>query len=198
MTKMAKWLALTAWCVAEASLAAPTRPEFHRLTYALHEKQVAQSTVRTTVETGKYNGVAAQGYTYQITSYFDARTGKLLSKVQRDAALPEAIHITEVNIYDNQGRVIRDYLSIAPPWKPTYPSHAYLNWHHYPNNLHSFRQFELDGQVNYEFCEGELNGKRVRISLPWEDMNKTTTSTPEYQACFGGMSPDWKPYLMPQ
>lgn len=198
MTKITRWLALMAWCVAQSSLAAPSRPEFHRLTYALHEKQVAQSTVRTTVETGKYNGMAAEGYTYQITSYFDAKTGKLLSKVQRDAALPEAIHITEVNIYDNQGRIVRDYVSIAPPWKPAYPSHAYLNWHHYSNALHSFRQFELDGQVNYEFCEGELNGKPVRISLPWDDMNKATTSTTEYQACFGGMSPDWKPYLTPQ
>ncbi len=195
---MTKWFVLAALCVAEASLAAPTRPDFHRLTYALHEKQIAQTAVRTTEETGKYNGTAAQGYKYRITSYFDAKTGKLLSKVQRDADLPEAIHITEVNVYDVQGRVIRDYLSIAPPWNPTYPSNAYLNWHHYSNKLHSFRQFELDGQVNYEFCEGELDGKPVKISLPWNDMNEETTSTPEYRACFSGMSKDWKPYLTPQ
>ena len=195
---MSRWLVLMAICLTEASLAAPTRPEFHRLVYALHEKQVAASTVRTTEETGSYNGMAAQGYTYRITRYFDTGTGRLLSKVQRDADLPEAIHITEVNIYDDQGRIVRDYLSIAPPWKPAHPSHAYLNWHHYSNALHSFRQFELDGQVNYEFCEGELSGKPVKISLPWNDMSRETTSTPEYQACFGGMSRDWKRYLTPQ
>lgn len=195
---MSRWLALIVLGVAHASVAAPTRPEFHRMTHALHEKQVAQSTVRTTQEAGRYNGVAAQGYTYLITSYYDAATGRLLSRVQRDAQLPEAIHITEVYLYDDKGRVVRDYLSIAPPWRPTHPSNAYLNWHHYPGTLHSFRQFELDGQVNYEFCEGELDGRPVRISLPWNDINKTTTSTPEYRACFDGMSTGWKPYLTPQ
>ena len=195
---MTKWLPLAALCVVQIAAAAPTRPDFHRLTYALHEKQIAQSPVKTEVETGKYNGAAAAGYAYRITSYSDAKTGRLISKVQRDAAKPDAIHITEVNVYDDKGRIIRDYLSIAPPWNPTFPSNAYLNWHHYPDKLHSFRQFELDGQVNYEFCEGELNGKPVKLSLPWEDMNKETTSTPEYRACFGGMSKDWKPYLTPQ
>ena len=38
-------------------------------------------------------------------------------------------------------------------------------------------QFELDGPVNYEFCEGELGGKPVQISRPWEDMSKGATPT---------------------
>jgi len=51
--------------------------------------------------------------------------------------------------------------------------------------------------VNYEFCEGELGGKPVRISLPWNDMNKETTSPPEYRACFDNMNKDWKQYITP-
>lgn len=192
-------LALILIVVAQtATAAAPSRPDFHRQVYALHEKQVAQSAVRTTEEAGDYNGVAAAGYSYVITTYYDAETGKMLSRVQRDGKLPEAIHITEVYIHDDKGRVTRSYLSIAPPWNPTHPSHAYLNWHHYPGKLHAWRQFELDGQVNYESCDGELDGKPVKIKLPWEDMNKQTTSTPEYKACFDGMSKGWKPYLTPQ
>ena len=196
MSKGLAWMLIVA--AQTAAAAAPSRPEFHRQVYALHEKQVAHSTVTTSEETGQYNGVAAQGYGYRITSYYDAKTGRLLSRIQRDAALPEAIHISEVYIHDAQGRVTRSYLSIAPPWNPTHPSNAYLNWHHYPGKLHSWRQFELDGQVNYESCEGELDGKPVRIALPWQDMNKDTTSTPEYRACFDGMRTDWRPYITPR
>ena len=57
---------------------------------------------------------------------------------------------------------------------------------------------ELDGPVNYEFCEGELGGKPVQISRPWEDMSKGATPTPEYWACFDGMSQDWKPFITPR
>lgn len=192
-----KWMGLFALCIAQAAVAAPSRPDFHRLVYELHEQQLANHTVRTEEKTGTYNGAAAAGYRYRITSYYDAKSGRLLSRIQRDADVPEAIHISEVNIFDANGRLTRDYLSIAPPWKPVHPSNAYLNLHHYNGRLHSFRQFELDGQVNYEFCEGELAGKPVRISLPWEDMNKETTSTPEYRACFGNMSKDWKQYITP-
>lgn len=195
MMKLIGWLAL---CLVQAAIAAPSRPDFHRLVYGLHERQLAHHAVRTEEATGTYNGTAAAGYRYRITSYYDAKTGRLLSRIQRDADAPDAVHISEVNIYDGDGRLIRDYLSIAPPWRPDYPSNAYLNWHHYSGKLHSFRQFELDGRVNYEFCEGELDGKPVRISLPWQDMNKETTSTPEYRACFDTMSKDWKPFTKPQ
>ena len=193
-----KLIGLIALCAVQAAVAAPSRPDFHRLVYELHVRQLAKHSVRTEEKTGAYNGTAAEGYRYRITGYFDAESGRLLSRIQRDADKPDAIHISEVNIYDANGRLIRDYLSIAPPWNPVHPSNAYLNLHHFPGKLHSFRQFELDGLVNYEYCEGELDGKPVRISLPWNDMNKETTSTAEYRACFDGMSKDWKRYITPQ
>ncbi|MBT9589755.1 MAG: hypothetical protein IV089_02365 [Thiobacillus sp.] len=192
-----KWMILFTLCVSQAAAAEPSRPDFHRLVHALHEQQLASHTVRTEEESGAYNGTAAAGYRYRVTRYYDAKTGRLLSRIQRDAKVSVAIHIAEVNIYDANGQLIRDYLSMAPPWKPLHPSNAYLNLHHYNGKLHSFRQFELDGQVNYEFCEGELGGKPVRISLPWDDMNKESTSTPEYRACFDAMSKDWKLHITP-
>lgn len=195
---MKKWMILCALCVTQAAVAAPSRPDFHRLVYALHEQQLAAHTVRTDEETGTYNGLAAAGYRYRETRYYDLKTGRLLSRIRRDADVPDAIHISEVNIYGANGQLTRDYLSIAPPWKPVHPSNAYLNLHHYNGKLHSFRQFELDGQVNYEFCEGELAGKPVRISLPWEDMSKGATATPEYRACFDGMNKDWKTFITPR
>lgn len=183
--------------LAQAAAAAPSRPDYHRGVYALHEQQIARHTIRTTEETGDYSGAAARGYRYRITSYYDAESGRLLSRIERNADLPEAIHIAEVNIYDAEGRVVRDFFSSAPPWMPIHPSHAYINLHHYNGKLHSFRQFELDGRVNYEFCEGELDGRKVRISLDWTDINAKTAAMPAYKACFDGMSNDWESYLNP-
>lgn len=184
-------------CLAQVAAAAPSRPDYHRAVYALHEQQIARHAIRTTEETGSYNGAAAKGYRYRITSYYDAGTGKLLSRIERNADLPEAIHIAEVNVYDAEGRVVRDFFTSAPPWKPIHPSHAYINLHHYNGKLHSFRQFELDGRVNYEFCEGEHEGKPVRISLDWTDINEKTTAAPAYKACFEGLRNDWEPYVTP-
>ncbi len=190
-------ITLVCLCVGQMAVAAPSRPEFHRAVYALHEQQIARHTIRTEETTGKYEGVAAAGYYYRITSYYDAGTGRLLSRIQRDAKLPEAIHIAEVNVYEADGRLVRDFFSSAPPWRPIHPSHAYINLHHRNGRLHSFRQFELEGQVNYEFCEGELEGKPVRIALDWDDINGKTMASPEYQACFDGMSKEWAMYTTP-
>lgn len=186
-----------ALCIAQLAGAAPSRPEFHRAVVALHEQQIAQYTIRTEETTGDYQGVAAAGYRYRITSYYDAGTGRLLSRIQRDARLPEAIHIAEVNVYDANGRLVRDYFSSAPPWRPLHPSHAYINLHYYNGGLHSFRQFELDGQVNYEFCKGDLDGKPVRIAMDWSGPDEKTRSSPEYRSCFDGMSTDWARYTAP-
>jgi hypothetical protein len=179
------------------AVAAPSRPEFHRAVYALHEQQIARHTIRTEETSGEYGGVAAAGYRYRITSYYNAGTGRLLSRIQRDAQVPGAIHIAEVNVYDADGRLVRDFFSSAPPWKPTHPSHAYINLHNHNGRLHSFRQYEIEGQVNYEFCEGVLEGKPVRIALDWSGIDQKTLASPEYRACFDGMSKDWARYTTP-
>ena len=141
--------ALILFTMQVAHAAGGPREEFHKAVYALHEKQIAKHKVRTEEETGEYHGVAAAGMRYRITSYYDAASGRLLSRIQRDADKPEAIHISEVNIYDANGTLVRDFFSSAPPWRPTYPSNAYINLHHYNGKLHSWRQFEITGEVNY-------------------------------------------------
>lgn len=192
---MKRWITIVGLCAAQMAVAAPSRPEFHRAAYALHEQQIARHAIRTEETSGKYEGVAAAGYRYRITSYYDAGTGRLLSRIQRDAQVPEAIHMIEVNIYDADGRLVRDFFSSAPPWRPLHPSHAYINLHNHNGQLHSFRQHALEGEVNYEFCEGELEGKPVRIALSGTD--EKTLASPEYRACFDGMSKDWARYTTP-
>jgi hypothetical protein len=94
-----KFLATAAClCLVQAASAAPSRTDYHRAVYALHEQQIASHAVRAEETAGNYNGAAAKGYRYRITHYYDAATGRLLSRIERNADLPEAIHIAEVNI----------------------------------------------------------------------------------------------------
>lgn len=181
--------------LAPVVFASPTPQEFHRAVYALHLQQTAGQAVRTEEETGEYQGVAGRGFRYRITRYYDAASGRLLSQLQRDAVVEDAIHIAEVNVYDADGRLVRDYFSSAPPWRPTHPTHTYLNLHHYNGQLHSFRQFELDGRVNYEACRGQLDGQRVRIA---HDRAEAVVATAAYRACFDGLRSDWSAYVHPR
>lgn len=184
--------------LASAVPAAPTPQEFHRAVYALHLRQIDGRAIRTEEETGEYYGAAARGYRYRVTRYYDAASGRLLSRLQRDAERGDAIHIAEVNVYDADGRLVRDYLSSAPPWQPAFPTHAYLNLHHYNGQLHSFRQFELDGRVNYEACQGEFGGRRVRIAHEAADRTESVTASSAYRACFDGLLGDWSAYVHPR
>jgi hypothetical protein len=176
--------------------AAGTPAEFHSAVYALHERLTAQREVRTSDETGSYEGAAAARYRYVDTRYYDAATGLLLSRVRRDAAAPVFVHIVEVNVYEN-GRLVRDFGSITLPWAPLKPVRTMINLHHYNGALHSFRQYDFFGEVVYESCEGKLDGKPVRVSLDASDINEASTATAAYQACFGGLRQDWASYLNP-
>lgn len=181
-----------------SAFAAPSPKDFHRSVYVLHEQQIAQREIRTEEEQGNYEGAAAARYRYVDTRYFDKASGRLISRVRRDAATPEFVHISEVNVYDATGRVIRDFGSVSLPWAPLHPVRAFINLHHYNGGLHSFRQYDLTGQVEYEFCEGKLDNKPVRISLDGSDISPERTASAAYKACFDGMSKDWAQYTTPR
>lgn len=194
---MKKRLSIFSLCITQVALASPSPAEFHRAVYALHEQQLAKYTIRTEERTGEYEGSAAAGFRYRTTSYYDAKTGRLLSRVERNADRPEAVHIAEVNIHDGDGNLVRGFISISLPWAPLHPVRTWINLHHRNGKLESLRQFNLQGQVNYEFCEGELDGKHVRISLDESDINPSATGSPAYQACFDGVGRNWEQYATP-
>lgn len=176
--------------------AAATPLEFHQAVYALHERLIADKKIRTEEEKAAYDGAAARGYRYIETTYYDAETGQMISRVRRDAVRPEYIHIAEAYIYEN-GKLVRDFGSITLPWAPLHPVRTFINLHHYNGALHSWRQYNYVGDVSYESCKGEWNGKPVRLSLDNIDIDKATQAKPEYKACFDGMSTDWKTYIRP-
>lgn len=177
-------------------LAAGTQADFHQALYALHEQQISGKKIRIEEERAPYEGTAAAGYRYVETSYFDADNGSLLSRIRRDAVRSEYVHIAEVYLYEN-GKLVRDFGSITLPWSPLQPVRTYINFHRYNEALHSVRQYDFTGQVSYESCKGEWQGKPVRLSLDSIDIDKATQAMPEYKACFDGMTTAWAQYTQP-
>lgn len=189
---------LTFILLSASALATPNGPAFHQAVYALHQAKTSKSETRTETEKGQYEGAAARAYSYLETRYFDKKTGRLVSRVRHDAADPNAIHIAEVNIYDDTGRLIRDYGSISLPWAPKEPVRTFINLHQYNGGLHSFRQYDVSGNVGYEFCEGKFEGKPQRLSLDATDITKQVTDSALYRACFANPSIKVADYLMPK
>lgn len=194
---MFRMFALLALTMTNA-LAEQSGPDFHRAVYVLHEQETAKRAIRTEKEEGLYEGAAAARYTFTETRYLDAATGALISRVRRDASNPEFIHIVEVNIYGANGQLARDYGSISMPWAPSQPMRTFINLHHYSEQLHSFRQYDIYGDVGYESCEGMFQGKRIRLSIDGRDITPERVATPAYQACFGGLKHTFADYAIPR
>lgn len=171
--------------------------KFHQELYKLHQLITKDKPLRLVESEGRYQGSAAGKYGYKDTQYFDASNGRLLSHVIRDSDKPDAIHIVEVNIYDDSGRIVRDFGSITLPTSPGRPVRTFINFHQYNKGLHSFRQFDSDGEVTYESCNGKLENRKVNISLDGLDINPAATSSAEYKICFEGIKSDWANYAMP-
>lgn len=176
--------------------AAPNPADYHKAVFALHEKQIAQHTIRIEEEKGKYEGASAASYSYVDTRYYDAANGHLLSYVRRDGDDPTLVNIIEVNFFEN-GRITRDFGSVTLPWKPLNPIRTMINFHQYNGALHSFRQYDIYGQVTYEFCEGKLAEKPIEISLEEADLNSKNRATAEYKACFEGIQTEWAQFTNP-
>lgn len=165
--------------------------------YGLHQKQIAGREIRQTEVTDLYGGTAASGYAYKETSYHDARTGLLLSRVRVDRDRPKILHIVEVFVHDEQGRVARDYASIYLPWSQNAPMRTMINMHQYNSDLHAFRQFDASGNRIYEQCKGTHAGTPVEISLEQQDIGSHTTATDAYRTCFAGVQDTAGAYLIP-
>lgn len=178
------------------ALAAGTPADFHKALYALHEQQTSGKKIRIEEEKASYEGAAAAGYRYVETSYYDAENGNLLSRIRRDAVRPEYVHIAELYMYEN-GKLVRDFGSITLPWSPLQPVRTFINFHRYNGALHSVRQYDFAGQISYESCNGDWQGKPIRLSLDSSDIDKATQATPEYKQCFDDMRIDWAQYKQP-
>ncbi len=168
--------------------------------YALQQRLLNDVETRKSVRVGGYYRLPKF---YREVSYYDKKTGKLLSLIQWERRHPDRIHAIEVYIYDERGRVIRDYSAMYLTHSRNAPMQTLINLHNYNRGLHAFRQFDASGNRIYEDCRGKYAGKPVEISLDEDyiiehaDTGTGVMATPAYKACFKGLALTAGDYLNP-
>ncbi len=156
-----------------------------------------------TYHTEKIGGYARTPKFYRELSYYDLASKRLLSRIQWVIAHPGRIHTVEIYVYDNTGRLQRDYLAAFLPHFRNAPVQTLINLHAYSASLHAWRQFDASGNRIYEQCRGKFFGRSVNIVLTDDDMVALAGSRPtimnsdSYIECFSGISSAATPYLNP-
>ena len=149
----------------------------------LHMLQISNRSVSQTERIGGYKG---NEKFYRELVYTDKNTGKVVSKIQWEREHPERVHMVEVNVFDENNNIIRDYLAAYLPLHRNAPIQTIINLHAYKDNLHAFRQFDASGEKIYEYCGENLGEEKVRLSLLEDDLtdNNPVYDTELYKKCF--------------
>lgn len=168
--------------------------------YRLHRQQLGGRNVREVEQVGGYAGLPEF---YREVSYYDADTGRLLSRIQWERAHAERIHSIEVYVYGNDGRLARDYLAWYLPDARNAPRQTAVNLHHYAGDLHGWRQFDASGNRIYEKCSRTPDEKPL-FDLSGEDHIAHAEGNPrsvvysgEYRRCFGNLPKTAGVFLRP-
>jgi hypothetical protein len=167
--------------------------------YQLHQKlsQVDGVTIRT-----RFGGYAGMPEFYREEQYYLG--DRLISKVQWEKAQDKVMHSIEVFIYDDQGRVIRDYTAAYLPTYRNAPTQTLISLHRYHDQLHAFRTFDASGYRILERCTGRLEGREVNLLLDEDEIAEalgvpgSIMDSDEYRACFGDLQAEAGMYLLPQ
>ena len=168
--------------------------------HRLHQQQLQGRKIR---EAEQFGGYARLPEFYREVSYFDADSGRLLSRIQWERANPDRIHGIEVYVYDDRGRVARDYMAWYLPHYRNAPRQTSVNLHHYEGDLHGWRQFDGVGTRTYEKCTRvpgeklvfELTEERIEQA---EDTSGSVAHGQDYKRCFRGLGKTAGRYLTPQ
>ncbi|MDH5649929.1 MAG: hypothetical protein OEY67_09780, partial [Gammaproteobacteria bacterium] len=160
---------------------------FVEAVYTLHQKQIAGREIRTTEKTG---GFYREPEFYKEVQYIDVASNRRISTIRWERKNPKLIHWIETLIYDEQGRVIRDYGAAFLTHSRNAPQQTLINLHAYNGALHAYRQFDATDNRIYEFCEGTFNGQKINLVYYDIDILQNdgvvggAFDKPEYKACF--------------
>ena len=166
--------------------------------HQLHRQQLAGKQIRQEETFGGYKDLPQF---YREVSYTDAASGRVLSRIQWESARPDRIHAIEVFVYDDNGRVIRDYSAWFLPHYRNAPRETNINFYSYENGVRSWRQFDVFGNRVYEKCNA---GEQVLVEL-WgdgisdaEDDPKSVVHAPAYRRCFAQLATTPGKFVDPQ
>lgn len=169
--------------------------------YALHIKRTNGASIEIKERTGGY---FQQKDFFKEQSFYDKKSGKLLSKIQWETKNPKNIHVIQVFLYDNKGRSLRDYAASYRTDDHDDPATTEISLFDHPKGLRAFRQFDASNQISYEDCEGKWRGKSVSIKLDvidlevFRDEPNTIMTSPQYRACFGRLPKSAARYIPPK
>ena len=90
--------------------------QFVKDLYSLHQHMIKDRDVYTRESNGGYGGLTNDLNFYREVKTFDKETDRLLSNIKWENKNPDNIHEIDINIYDNQGRIIRDYSAYYLPY----------------------------------------------------------------------------------
>ena len=166
--------------------------------HKLHRQQVEGKKIRETEAFGGYKDLPDF---YREVSYYDTNSGRILSRIQWERENPTRIHAIEVFVYDEQGRVARDYQAWFLPRYRNAPREANINFYSYNDGMRGWRQFDVHGNRTYEKCNA---GERVLVEL-WDDDISRAQDDPksimhgaEYRRCFAALATTPGKYIVPQ
>lgn len=152
---------------------------------------------------GGYGGITSDLKFYKQTRNIDKNTEQLISNVRWETKHPENLHSVDVYVYDDQGRLIRDYSASYLPVNRRAPFQTLINLHYYHDDLHSTRQYDALDNILSEDCIGTYNNKRVRFGFDYEDIPDTLDDIEDkelrqaYRACFKDVPTTAAPYTDP-
>lgn len=164
--------------------------------YKLHKHIISNFPIRTEEEMGGYGGYIDDPQFYREVRYYNAKNGRLMSKIQWERKNPKQIHTIELFIYDTKGRVIRDYTASFLPDSRNAPIQTFINMHNYNSQLQGYRQFDASGNRIYEHCAGKFLGKDVEITIDDYELSRLALGLPKimsskaYLSCFEGIPTD--------
>ena len=157
--------------------------ELHQ--FHLHQTNIHK--IRTEEELGGYSGLPNF---YREVRYYDEKTNKILSRIQWERENPETIHLIEVFVYNEKGKLKSDYLAAFLPKHRNAPIQTLINIHYENDELHSFRQFDASGARIHEQCKGKFFDDPILISLDEDDFDSSekhiirTLASEAYLSCF--------------
>lgn len=158
--------------------------------YALHKKQIAGRDIDKQHRTGGYY---RQPAFYKEVEYIDKVKKRRISTIRWEKRNPDLIHWIEVLLYDDNGRVKRDYSAAFLTEGRNAPQQTLINLHAYNGELHAYRQFDATDNRIYEFCQGRYKGKPVKLSydemdiIDYGGVNGGPFDQPGYRSCFAGL-----------
>lgn len=170
--------------------------------YALHKNRLQGRAFYTTEEIGGYGGLTDDLEFYNKVNYYDSKSKQLLSTIKWERKNPENIHMIDIFMYDEQGRLKRNYSASYLPSRRISPLETLITLHYYNNRYHSFREFDTSDIQIYEQCNDINDMKKTYIAYHYEDIPDSyqeldTDEQVLYRACFDHTSSTVEPYISP-